>query len=191
MKDWSVRLPSFRGPGDTHLHQRPGRGQQPAPDRGPSGPRQPPGAAVLREGGQVAGDPGASRPDAWIAAYLEGASLADAPKASPLFRTGERRGSSLTERAMSPLAVQLMLKRRLKAAGLPEILSPHSFRVLVVTDLFSKNVPRKIVSSEMGRVFFDLLPLGDSGDISAICQGDQVRPGHATMMLDKPHDANH
>ena len=42
---------------------------------------------------------------------------------------------------MSPLAVQLMLKRRLKAAGLPKILSLHSFRVLVVTDLLSQNVP--------------------------------------------------
>ena len=39
------------------------------------------------------------------------------------------------------LAVQQMLKRRLKAAGLPEILSPHAFRVLVVTDLLSQNVP--------------------------------------------------
>ena len=26
-------------------------------------------------------------------------------------------------------------------AGLPEILSPHSFRVLLVTDLLSQNVP--------------------------------------------------
>ena len=34
-----------------------------------------------------------------------------------------------------------MLKRRLRAAGLPKILSPHSFRVLVVTDLLSQNVP--------------------------------------------------
>ena len=79
--------------------------------------------------------------DEWIAAYLEGASLADAPKGSALFRAGARRGSPLTEGGMSPLAVQLMLKRRLKAAGLPEILSPHSFRVLVVTDLLSQNVP--------------------------------------------------
>lgn len=79
--------------------------------------------------------------DEWIAAYLEGAGLTDAPKGSWLFRAGQRRGSPLTERAMSPLAVQLMLKRRLKAAGLPEILSPHSFRVLVVTDLLSQNVP--------------------------------------------------
>ena len=79
--------------------------------------------------------------DEWIAAYLEGAGLTDAPQASPLFRAGERRSSPLTDRAMSPLAVQLMLKRRLRAAGLPKILSPHSFRVLVVTDLLSQNVP--------------------------------------------------
>jgi site-specific recombinase XerD len=79
--------------------------------------------------------------DEWIAAYLEGCSLTTAPKTSPLFRAGQRRGSPLTDRAMSPLAVQLMLKRRLRAAGLPKILSSHSFRVLVVTDLLSQNVP--------------------------------------------------
>ena len=79
--------------------------------------------------------------DGWIVAYLEETGLTDAPQASPLFRAGKRRASPLTDRAMSPLAVQLMLKRRLRAAGLPKILSPHSFRVLVVTDLLSQNVP--------------------------------------------------
>ena len=79
--------------------------------------------------------------DEWIAAYLERTGLAEAPKASALFRAGQRRGSPLTNRAMSPLAVQLMLKRRLKAAGLPRILSPHSFRALVLTDLLRQNVP--------------------------------------------------
>ena len=34
-----------------------------------------------------------------------------------------------------------MLKRRLKDAGLPALFSPHSFRVAVVTDLLSQNVP--------------------------------------------------
>ena len=34
-----------------------------------------------------------------------------------------------------------LLKRRLKDAGLPPIFSPHSFRVLVVTDLLSQDVP--------------------------------------------------
>ena len=38
-----------------------------------------------------------------------------------------------------------MLKRRLKAAGLPEILSRHSFRVLVVTGLLSQNVSHEDV----------------------------------------------
>ncbi len=79
--------------------------------------------------------------DEWIAAYLKGAGLREAPRESWLFRAGQRRGSPLTDRVMLPLAVQLVLKRRLKAAGLPEILSPHSFRVPVVTDLHSQNVP--------------------------------------------------
>lgn len=34
-----------------------------------------------------------------------------------------------------------MLKRRLKDAGLPELFCPHSFRVTVVTDLLSQDVP--------------------------------------------------
>ena len=38
-----------------------------------------------------------------------------------------------------------LLKRRLKDAGLPPIFSPHSFRVLVVTDLLSQDVPLKDV----------------------------------------------
>ena len=38
-----------------------------------------------------------------------------------------------------------MLKRRLKNSGLPEILSSHSFRVLVVTDLLSQNLPLEAV----------------------------------------------
>ena len=38
-----------------------------------------------------------------------------------------------------------MLKRRLKAAGLPEIITPHSFRVMVVMDLLGQNVPMEDV----------------------------------------------
>ena len=36
---------------------------------------------------------------------------------------------------MTAHGVRQMLKRRLKDAGLPEIITPHSFRVMVVTDL--------------------------------------------------------
>jgi len=34
-----------------------------------------------------------------------------------------------------------MMKRRLKDAGLPNVFSPHSFRVAVVTDLLKQDVP--------------------------------------------------
>jgi integrase len=34
-----------------------------------------------------------------------------------------------------------MMKRRLKDAGLPEHLSPHSFRVTTITDLLEQGVP--------------------------------------------------
>ena len=34
-----------------------------------------------------------------------------------------------------------MMKRRLKAAGLPTHFSPHSFRVTTVTDLLEQNMP--------------------------------------------------
>lgn len=102
--------------------------------------------------------------DEWVAAYLEGCGLTDAPKASPLFRAGQRRSSPLTERAMSPLAIQLMLKRRLKASGLPEILSPHSFRVLVVTDLLSQNVPLEDVQSTWPGTPTSAPPRSTTGD---------------------------
>ena len=35
----------------------------------------------------------------------------------------------------------MIVKRRLADAGLPAIISPHSFRVMVVTNLLSQNVP--------------------------------------------------
>ena len=47
----------------------------------------------------------------------------------------------LSPRPLSANSMGLMLKRCLKDAGLPPIFSPHSFRVLVVTDLLSRDVP--------------------------------------------------
>jgi site-specific recombinase XerD len=38
-------------------------------------------------------------------------------------------------------SLRQMLKRRLKNAELPELFSPHSFRVAVVTDLLKQDVP--------------------------------------------------
>jgi len=40
--------------------------------------------------------------------------------------------------------------RRMKAAGLPDRLSPHSFRVATITDLFGQGVPLEDVQHLTG-----------------------------------------
>ena len=59
----------------------------------------------------------------------------------PLFHSALGKQKQLSARPLSANSMGLMLKRRLKDAGLPPIFSPHSFRVLVVTDLLSQDVP--------------------------------------------------
>ncbi len=54
-------------------------------------------------------------------------------------------GANCCRRGIGPYAIRFILKRRLKDAGLPSIISPHSFRVMVVTDLLSQNVPMEDV----------------------------------------------
>ena len=46
----------------------------------------------------------------------------------------------LSGRQLGAVLIRRMLKRRLAVAGLPVRLRPHSFRVLVVTDLLAQNV---------------------------------------------------
>ena len=83
--------------------------------------------------------------DEWTAAYLEAGGIDLSPKAAPLFLAAERWGLGLTDRPMTAHGVRQMLKRRLHEAGLPEIITPHSFRVMVVTDLLGQNVPMEDV----------------------------------------------
>ena len=83
--------------------------------------------------------------DAWIAAYLEAGGINLSPKAAPLFLAAERGVLGLTDRPMTAHGVRQMLKRRLHEAELPEIITPHSFRVMVVTDLLGQNVPMEDV----------------------------------------------
>ncbi len=70
-------------------------------------------------------------------AYLNAADLREAGATAPLFRTAYRKTGRLTERGLSVVDVCRMVKRRLKDASLPTRLSPHSFRVTVVTDLLA------------------------------------------------------
>jgi site-specific recombinase XerD len=58
----------------------------------------------------------------------------------PLFRTAVRRTKAITKRAMTADDMARMLKRRLRDAGLPLRLSPHSFRVMAITDLLTQGV---------------------------------------------------
>jgi integrase/recombinase XerD len=87
----------------------------------------------------------------FIVAYLDAAGIRDEPKESPLLRTAIRKSRALTDRPMTGVYLGWMLKRRLKDAGLPLRLSPHSFRVATITDLLTQGVPLEDVQYLAGR----------------------------------------
>jgi site-specific recombinase XerD len=68
--------------------------------------------------------------------YIEAAGLRNADKGAPLFQSLYRRTGALTGHRMTITDIGRMMKRRLKSAGLPGHLSPHSCRVTTLTDLF-------------------------------------------------------
>jgi site-specific recombinase XerD len=78
--------------------------------------------------------------EGYLLDYLKVAVTDDEPRTSPLFRTILRRTRKFTGNAMSGTDVWRMVKRRLKSAGLPAHISPHSFRVATVTNLLSQGV---------------------------------------------------
>jgi site-specific recombinase XerD len=77
----------------------------------------------------------------YLTEYREAAGLKDTPRDGPLFRSADRRTGRLTDKPLTGQDVCRLVKRRLKDAGLPLRLSPHSFRVATVTDLLSQGVP--------------------------------------------------
>jgi len=82
--------------------------------------------------------------------YLDAAGLRDAPKDAAFFPTAIRKTGQLTARAIHVNDVCRMMKRRLKDAGLPDNLSPHSFRVTTITDLLEQGVPLEDVQRLAG-----------------------------------------
>jgi integrase/recombinase XerD len=86
----------------------------------------------------------------YLLEYLSVAGLKDESKDSPLFRTAGGRKLSLTATAVNGVDICRMVKRRLKAAGLPTTASPHSFRACVATDLLSQNVGLEDVQYLLG-----------------------------------------
>jgi integrase/recombinase XerD len=79
--------------------------------------------------------------EGFILAYLDAAGLAADAKDKPLFRSVLRRTKQLTGNPLTTKAICELVKRRLKDAGLPSRLSPHSFRVTAITDLLTQGVP--------------------------------------------------
>ena len=76
-----------------------------------------------------------------IRTYLDLAGISGQNKDWPLFRSTLGKTKRLTDRPLTTKDVCRMVKRRLKDAGLPLRLSPHSFRVTGITDLLTQGVP--------------------------------------------------
>lgn len=60
---------------------------------------------------------------------------------APMFLTAVRRTRTLTQNSMTSGDIGRMVKRRLADFGFSSRLSPHSFRVMVITDLLEQGVP--------------------------------------------------
>jgi integrase/recombinase XerD len=77
----------------------------------------------------------------FLLAYLATIPDWQADNGTALFRTAIRRTAAFTAKEMTNIDICRMMKRRLADAGLPEHLSPHSFRVTTITDLLTQGVP--------------------------------------------------
>jgi integrase/recombinase XerD len=87
--------------------------------------------------------------------YIDAANLTRESPTAPLFRAAPKhrtRGEPITlsTGALDRTVACKMLKRRLKHAGLPQLYSPHSFRVTVATDLLGQDVPLEDVQQLLG-----------------------------------------
>ncbi len=71
----------------------------------------------------------------FLSAYLDAAKLCDAVADTPLFRSTVRRTKQLTLRGMTAGDMGRMVKRRMRDAGLPARLCPHSFRVYMASEV--------------------------------------------------------
>jgi integrase/recombinase XerD len=79
--------------------------------------------------------------EGYIRAYLAAAGIAGENKESPLYRASNGRSKKLSAAPLTSKRICELVKRRLKDAGLPSRISPHSFRVTAITDLLTQGVP--------------------------------------------------
>jgi site-specific recombinase XerD len=86
----------------------------------------------------------------WLEAYIFVAGIESESIDSPLFRTAAGGSMCLGTGPMSGVDVCRMVKRRLKAAGLSTLISPHSFRSCTATDLLLQGVALEDVQYLLG-----------------------------------------
>jgi site-specific recombinase XerD len=82
--------------------------------------------------------------------YIIAANMTAAAKSCPMFLSIPGRANSMSDRAMTGHDIYRMVKRRLRRAGLPDNISPHSFRVAVATDLLEQQIPLADVQYLLG-----------------------------------------
>ena len=100
------------------------------------------------KGGKVRKIPCRHDLEQYLHDYMAAAGIA-LEKDTPLFRSMNRR-RQLTDKALHRVDAAAMLKRRLKAAGLPANLCSHSFRSTTATDLITQGVPLQDVQYLLG-----------------------------------------
>jgi site-specific recombinase XerD len=94
----------------------------------------------MEKGGKVREIPVRHDLESILAEYLAAMDSCQRQPLSPMFSTAIRRTKRVTTNGMTADDIRRMLKRRLRDAGLPLCLSPHSFRAMAVTDLLSQGV---------------------------------------------------
>jgi integrase/recombinase XerD len=102
------------------------------------------------KGGKMRSIPVRHDLEKYLSDYLVAGGLGGELKDSPLFRTAVGRKLGLSAQAMNGVDVCRMVKRRLRAAGLPTLASPHSFRACVATDLLLQGVALEDVQYLLG-----------------------------------------
>lgn len=81
-----------------------------------------------------------------------------------VFRSAAGTSGILSEHGMSAIDIGRMVKRRIKAAGLPTTISPHSFRSCAATDLLEQGVSLEDVQHLLGHADARITRLYDRRD---------------------------
>ena len=88
--------------------------------------------------------------DEWLAAYLATAGVDGDPRQAAFSRPLAPGRDAFEARPLQLWTIRTVLKRRLKRAGLPHIISPRASRAMVVTDLLSHGVSTEHVQFLVG-----------------------------------------